>query len=196
MAGWRNTPNTRKGKKAGTIAVRLPGKAVARDGKKAVLCEGVGLFPKRSAGLQPALDFQASRTVPSKGTLAQPVCGYKPVRDRRSGAARCAPRTQISNSGASLANAGRTAALAGRGAFAVRPPGKAAASGGKEGDNVRMCGTDPFPTGIRTSVRQNRNPQFPKELENAVLVWIFMRPFCSHEPHPKTTATQNALNDN
>jgi len=43
-----------------------------------------GTGTPRSAGWQPALDVQAIRTVASTGTLAQPVCGDKPVRDRRS----------------------------------------------------------------------------------------------------------------
>ena len=54
------------------------------------------LTPKRSAGLQPALDIQASRMVAIKGTLVQRACGCKPVRDRRSGAV---PRCVLANDG-------------------------------------------------------------------------------------------------
>jgi hypothetical protein len=103
-----------------------------RAAEKAHLCDGVGLFPKRSAGLQPAMDFQARRTVASKGTLAQPMCGYKPVRDRRSGAARCAPPDPNFQQRGKPGKRGPNGGVGRAGAFAVRPPGKAAASGGKK----------------------------------------------------------------
>jgi hypothetical protein len=49
-------------------------------------------WPPRRAGWQPALDIQAIGTVATKRTLAQRVCGHKPVTDRRSGAlAGCSP---------------------------------------------------------------------------------------------------------
>jgi hypothetical protein len=73
----------------------FPSSAPADDEKPFQMHLGA-LPPKWSAGLQPALDVRAVRTVAITRSLAQRTIGYKPVRDQRSeGNVRHAPPCSV-----------------------------------------------------------------------------------------------------